>query len=99
MPLAFCSASTVTPYLEAIKIKVSPGFTWWRRAASIRGAGPANDVTLYWTATQTIGSYKLYGTQIKNNDGNPDNGADPDWTLITSIPAPAAPGRIWCSRR
>jgi hypothetical protein len=58
----------------------------------LRTPGPANTVNVRWFASQTTGFYKLWSTTNKNNDGNPDNGTDPDFTLEVSMPAPGAPG-------
>ncbi len=58
----------------------------------LRALGPAGSVNIRWNATQTIGNYKVWRTANKNNDYDPNNGADPDWTLIASVPAPGAPG-------
>jgi hypothetical protein len=58
----------------------------------LRGVGPANSVNLRWIATQNIGRYEVYRSTNPNNDGDPDNGADPLWGApIAVIPAPAAP--------
>lgn len=35
------------------------------------------------------GNYKVYRTIVADNDGDPDNGADPDWTLLTTVAAVA----------
>jgi hypothetical protein len=51
-----------------------------------------NTVNVRWYATSNVGIYRLYATTEKNNDGDPDNGSDPQWTLIADVPAPAAPG-------
>ncbi len=50
----------------------------------LRGAGPAANVNLRFYAP-AVGNYKVFRTDNKNNDGDPDNGADPDWTLLTTV--------------
>ena len=58
----------------------------------MRELGQADAVNLRWIATQNQGMYRVFGTTEKNNDGDPDNGADPQWTLLTELDAPATPG-------
>ncbi|MDD5088713.1 MAG: hypothetical protein PHI18_07945, partial [bacterium] len=49
---------------------------------SINFSGGA--VTLHWTAPQT-GDYKVYLSTNPNNDGNPDDGTDPMFTLVDTV--------------
>jgi hypothetical protein len=58
----------------------------------LRSTGPGNSVNLRWYATGVTGTYKVYRTANKNNDGDPNGGSDPDWTLIATLDAPAVPG-------
>jgi hypothetical protein len=60
----------------------------------LRETGPGNGVNLRWYAGQDFGFYNIYGTNNKNNDHDPDHGADPDWALVSAVPAPGAPGYV-----
>jgi hypothetical protein len=61
----------------------------------------ATSVTNYLNVTNTqvivrwnapaAGNYKVYSSTVRNNDGNPDGGADPDFVLAATVPV-AAPG-------
>jgi hypothetical protein len=53
-----------------------------------RGLGPADDVNLRWTG-EGQGYYRVFGTTEKNNDGDPDNGADAQWTNLADLPGTA----------
>jgi hypothetical protein len=56
----------------------------------IRGIGLPDNVTLRWNATQTTGFYKVFGTTVKNNSGDPNDGS---WgPPLSTQPAPGAPG-------
>lgn len=48
----------------------------------------SGSVALYWMAPQT-GNYKIYMSTNPNNDGDPDNGADPMFTLVDTVARPA----------
>ena len=59
--------------------------------------GP-EDLTVYWLTSTTqarlvwtaeAADYRIYSTTEKNNDGDPDGGADPDWILEATVTAPA----------
>lgn len=47
--------------------------------------GFADHLQIHFTAPQDA-SYSIWTTTNPNNDGNPDNGADPDWTLLVALP-------------
>jgi hypothetical protein len=51
---------------------------------------PARTV-LRWTVPQP-GMYRVWSTTYRNNDGDPDNGSDPQWTLqaVLTLPQGAA---------
>ncbi len=56
-----------------------------------------NDPTatqLFWTAPQPE-DYKVWSTTNPNNDGNPNDGADPDWTLEATLLGLAAGPQTW----
>jgi hypothetical protein len=42
---------------------------------------------LFWSAPQS-GRYTVWSTTLRNNDGNPDDGADPQWTLCADLNLP-----------
>jgi hypothetical protein len=42
------------------------------------------NVRLRFTAPVS-GNYQIWRTTVRNNDGNPDGGADPDWTLTDTV--------------
>lgn len=46
-----------------------------------------------WTAPQA-GRYRIYASTVRNNDGNPNGGADPDFTLATTVTVGAGP-QVW----
>lgn len=48
-----------------------------------------NDITVRWTAP-AAGRYIVYKTNVKNNDGNPNGGSDPDFTVEASVMVAAA---------
>jgi hypothetical protein len=45
------------------------------------------------------GTYNIYSTMTRNNDGNPDNGADPQWSLDTTIIVETAGVVAWVDTR
>ncbi|MBK6911094.1 MAG: hypothetical protein IPH10_09240 [bacterium] len=54
-------------------------------------ASQPTNVQLFWTAPQTD-DYKVWATTNPMNDGNPDDGADADFTLVATIlGVPAGP--------
>jgi hypothetical protein len=53
-----------------------------------------NNVKLFWTAPQDE-DYKVWSTINPNNDGNPDDGADPDWTLEATLLGLTAGPQTW----
>jgi chitinase len=54
----------------------------------------AGIVHLRFTAPVT-GSYRIWRTTVKNNDGNPDGGADPDWTPVGTVNGTAGAALDW----
>ena len=56
----------------------------------------ANPSQVWWHfVAPSQGSYKIFTTTVRNNDGNPDNGADPQWSLDTTLEVLAA-GTVEC---
>ena len=45
------------------------------------------------------GTISIYSTTVKNNDGDPDHGADPQWTLDTTMAAPSTNWMTWTDNR
>jgi hypothetical protein len=54
----------------------------------LRGVGPGDHVNIRFHAP-VDGNYDVYMSSVKNNDGDPNGGADPDWTLLTTVAATA----------
>lgn len=57
-------------------------------------ANQPTNYKLWWTAPQTD-DYKVWSTTFPNNDGNPDDGADVQWTLEATLPGLAAGPQSW----
>ena len=51
-------------------------------------------IQLFWTAPQAE-DYKVWSTTNPNNDGNPNDGADIDWTLEATLVGLAAGPQSW----
>ena len=57
---------------------------------------PANPSQVWWHFNApSQGTYKIFTTTVRNNDGNPNNGADPQWSLDTTLEILAA-GAVEC---
>jgi len=54
-----------------------------QEVTAYRGLGPNNDINIRYLAPED-GRYEIWATTNKNHDGNPDDGADPDWALLTT---------------
>lgn len=54
----------------------------------------ADHIELFFTAPQDD-DYKVWSTANPNNDGNPNDGADPDWTLVATLPGLLAGPQTW----
>ena len=54
-----------------------------QEVTAYRGVGPTNDINIRYLAPED-GRYEIWATNNKNHDGNPDDGADPDWVLLTT---------------
>ncbi len=54
----------------------------------------ADHIQLRFTAPQ-LADYKIWFTNNPNNDGNPDNGSDPNFTLLATLPDVAAGPVLW----
>ncbi len=58
---------------------------------------PTNPSQVWWHFNAlSTGTYKVFTTTVKNNDGNPDNGADPQWSLDTTLEITAI-GAVECA--
>ncbi len=57
-------------------------------------ANAPTGIQLFWTAPQPE-DYKVWSTTNPNNDGNPNDGADVDWTLEATLPGLAAGPQSW----
>lgn len=56
--------------------------------------GLADHIELFFTAPQDD-DYKIWSTTNPNHDGNPNDGADPDWTLVATLPGLLAGPQQW----
>ncbi|NUO18858.1 hypothetical protein HUU59_05365 [bacterium] len=54
----------------------------------------ADHIELFFTAPQDD-DYKIWSTSNPNNDGDPNDGADPDWTLVATLPGLLAGPQTW----
>jgi len=64
-------------------------------APYVATVGNVNDhLRIHFTAPQDE-TYFVWSTTNPNNDGNPDSGADPDWTLEATLPSLLAGAQTW----